>query len=257
MAEREILERIKKLMALSQSSNPNEAAVALSRAQKLMAEHQISSQDLSVSDFDESSVDTLKGLADMKIMGILSSMVARAFGLEVFISGDGSRITSATFIGPKDRLQSGCYVYTIISRQATIVKKQFMAENRAKAQDMVDADILKALKKNPLLAFSLNEAYIKRKVSTILRKLTATYLIGWARAVNDKVQTFALDEKEEKLIDNFMRERHPDLRTIHRRRKYYTQEEMAAYNQGMSDGADGFELFRGVAGEGSKRLGYA
>ena len=32
----DVLERIKKLMALSHSANPNEAAVALSQAQKLM-----------------------------------------------------------------------------------------------------------------------------------------------------------------------------------------------------------------------------
>ena len=50
MSDRQnILERIKKFLALSQSSNPAEAAIALSRAQKLMQEHSISIEDVNLS----------------------------------------------------------------------------------------------------------------------------------------------------------------------------------------------------------------
>ena len=36
MTKDELVEKIKKILALAESSNPNEAAVALQRAQKLM-----------------------------------------------------------------------------------------------------------------------------------------------------------------------------------------------------------------------------
>mgnify|MGYP003589530053 CR=1 FL=1 len=41
MTKEELITRIKKLLALSDSSNPNEAAIALSRAQKLMQQYHI------------------------------------------------------------------------------------------------------------------------------------------------------------------------------------------------------------------------
>ena len=44
MNKSELIEKIKKLLALSDSSNPNEAAIALSRAQKLMEKYKIEQQ---------------------------------------------------------------------------------------------------------------------------------------------------------------------------------------------------------------------
>ena len=45
MTKEELIIRIKKLLALSDSSNPNEAAVALSRAQKLMQQYHMILKD--------------------------------------------------------------------------------------------------------------------------------------------------------------------------------------------------------------------
>ena len=46
----DILERIKKLMALSHSANPNEAAIALSQAQKLMMRNHLTVKEVMLSD---------------------------------------------------------------------------------------------------------------------------------------------------------------------------------------------------------------
>ena len=52
-----ILEKLKKLLALSKSDNPHEAALALQRAQKLMLAYNITQADLALSDIDESISD--------------------------------------------------------------------------------------------------------------------------------------------------------------------------------------------------------
>lgn len=48
-----ILEKLKKLLALSKSDNPHEAALALQRAQKLMLAYNITQADLALSDIRE------------------------------------------------------------------------------------------------------------------------------------------------------------------------------------------------------------
>ena len=46
MSKKAVMERLKKLMALSRSSNVHEAAAAMERATQLMREHQITEDDL-------------------------------------------------------------------------------------------------------------------------------------------------------------------------------------------------------------------
>lgn len=52
-----IIKRLRKLMALTQSSNANEAAAALARAQKLTETHGITQDDIELSDIHESICD--------------------------------------------------------------------------------------------------------------------------------------------------------------------------------------------------------
>ena len=55
-----IVEKIRKLLELSQSSNPHEAALALEKANKLMEEHQIAMNDLKiVSQVTHSGLETI------------------------------------------------------------------------------------------------------------------------------------------------------------------------------------------------------
>lgn len=54
--DKAVLERVRKLLALGQSSNPHEAAAAMGHAQKLMREHGISDADLRLADFERLSL---------------------------------------------------------------------------------------------------------------------------------------------------------------------------------------------------------
>lgn len=64
MTKEELIVKIKKLQAMSESSNPNEAAMALSRIQKLMETY-----SLEASDLDEGSIERYVStlLQDLKI----------------------------------------------------------------------------------------------------------------------------------------------------------------------------------------------
>lgn len=62
MTKEELITRIKKLLALSDSSNPNEAAIALSRAQKLMQQYHIEMSELEDSVISERVIETVRGI---------------------------------------------------------------------------------------------------------------------------------------------------------------------------------------------------
>ncbi|GCE83023.1 DUF2786 domain-containing protein [Komagataeibacter diospyri] len=53
MSQKAVMERLKKLIALSRSSNAHEAAAALARAQQLMREHKITEDDLVLSNMGD------------------------------------------------------------------------------------------------------------------------------------------------------------------------------------------------------------
>lgn len=119
MTKAELIEKIKKLLALSDSSNPNEAAVALSRAQKLMEKFNIESKEVnSENGIDEIKLKTLSSISTQIIMSKLLNIIRKAFGIEFILHTTNSKVTSISLIGPSDILESCEYIFTVLSRQA-------------------------------------------------------------------------------------------------------------------------------------------
>ena len=249
MSDQFLLERIKKLMALSQSSNPNEAAIALARAQKLMKENEISSEDLELSSFAEERIPTVRGLRDSKISSHLANIVAKALGLEFFrtvtSSGNSSYIT---FIGPHDRLKSGVYVYTILTRQVQIVKQQYRIVEKEKIRNEIISS-LKNSAANFLFTKTEIDAYVKKETSRLLSKKTKIYLEGWLYSVRQKVQDFVSSPQEQDLLSSFMLNNHPEIKFARGRSRYLSKEEIDAYRLGKADGSNGFDLLKGINGQ--------
>ncbi|MCX9563625.1 DUF2786 domain-containing protein, partial [Vibrio cholerae] len=80
-----VLEKIKKLLRLASSSNPNEAALALSRAQKLMLEHGIDSEHPELVGVTDSVIDAaFKAKTPTKYLGILAHSIGKAFGCDYY-----------------------------------------------------------------------------------------------------------------------------------------------------------------------------
>ncbi len=257
-----MLERIKKLMALSQSSNPNEAAIALRRAQKLMEEHQISLDDISLSEIQEQTEEILPPLRDRVLFTYLAAIIGRSFGLDYFFTKKGSSYKTVSFIGPKSRLETACYTFTILARHAVEVKKQYAKQAKAQSLARIEAYVANA---SPMTvvdecaSYGYDfQAYIRSRVNTESRRNTKAYIQGWLRSVHEKVIDFAQDDEESRLIESYIRQHHPNLGTIRGRKSYFTQDQLNAFTQGRKDGKDGFDLYHGVKGApGSEKLGYS
>lgn len=253
MTDSKIIEKVTKLLALSESANPNEAAIALARAQKLMQEHSLSMSDVTLNGIVEQAEDVPSILKDKRLYTILANIVGRAFGLELFYHFRNNRISSVVFVGPNDRVPSACYAFTIIARNVAIAKKLFLAEQRqnlleeyAMIWDM-EVDEFKALFK------SLNNFYLlfpdyKSEDNTRLRSATQAYIRGYLMSVYEKVEEFATTDEEQLLIEEYQSKHHPDLGSMRRTRVGLSKEDMAHYYQGERDGQEGFELFHGVNG---------
>ncbi len=253
-----ITEKIAKLLALAQSSNPNEAAIALARAQKLMAEHQVTQKDVSFSSMGEKTEAVPTILRDRQLYSRLGSMIARAFGITEIYNLKNNRVISITFLGDLTRVESATYAFTVLARQAAIAKKEFLAQLKEKILESVYQDFpslceAKASLKDiweyvPTLK-SIHQRFIRQQVKS--------YLHGWLIAVDEKVMDFAMSDEEYELLVDFKFTRYPDLTHMRARPLRYTAAQMANFQQGMRDGKDKVNLFHGVNTDYERRaLGH-
>ncbi|MGN0901725.1 MAG: DUF2786 domain-containing protein, partial [Succinivibrio sp.] len=116
MSRQKIIDKIKKLLSLSESSNPNEAALAFSRAQKLMREYCIELGDLKQDDYGVLEVDTLPGLRSAQSVIRIASILKKAFGVEIILCKKVSSVSKIHIIGPKDLLETIEYVFVFLCR---------------------------------------------------------------------------------------------------------------------------------------------
>ena len=101
------------------------------------------------------------------------------------------------------------------------------------------------------------EAYLKKEVERELRKNSKAYLSGWIRKVSEKVNEFALSDEESHLIDLYIDKNHPDMTTMRTgRRAAYTEDQRKAYSNGVRDAEKNVQLYHGINGQASERLGF-
>lgn len=113
-----VIEKIKKLLALAQSSNANEAAVAAGLAAKLMAEHRIEQAMLCedeparVEEQIESNVLADRGKRMSRWASVLALHVARAHHCSVYYSGG-----TLTIVGRRSDADAARYLYAFVARE--------------------------------------------------------------------------------------------------------------------------------------------
>jgi hypothetical protein len=108
-----VIDKIKKLLALSQSSNANEAAVAAATAQRLMAEHSIAAAELvgAIEEKASKEVDPLFAAKALPLwLNILSCGLCKANGVyswaercadgvtRIYLAGRPSDVANARFL---------------------------------------------------------------------------------------------------------------------------------------------------------------
>ncbi len=216
-----ILDKIKKLMALANSSNPHEAANALRKAQLLMQEYQLSESDVALSDIVEHSA-TLANTSktqpqwSMNLMG----MIQQTFGVTGYFNPGLRR---CFFVGYQDRAEIAAYCYTVLARQLKAARREYQA--------------------------SLNKR-LKPKTKTARADL---FCEGWVSGVYQQVRDLVPSEKEQALVAQFMSQKHSRLTPAKVREANATARDQDAGDAGFIAGKQ-VKLNAGVNGQEAVKL---
>ena len=230
MSDKRILSKIKKLMAMVERGNPHESANAMKKVQALMAEHQLSSEDVELSGIDTSKVKAANNSEKQpKWSGMLINVVSGAFGVEAMITGSfvTGRVTiQVAFIGPAERVEIAGCVYTVLARQLKAARSQFIG--------------------------TLNKR-IKTSTKTARADL---FCEGWCQGVWSKVTALVPTEQENQLVSQYMEKQYPILETSKGRAAKATKRDQSASLLGWIAEKQ-VELNAGMNGQEQAKLGVA
>lgn len=172
--KKRILRRLKKVMALSESSNPGEAAAALHQADAMMKKYGVTSTEVEMSSVEEAEI-SLTSVEISKWETALFGVVAASLGVSAFISGykktTGLRRprSKIIFVGEGYRAEVAVYAFETLRRKLRKdLKRSF--------------DDILAQSNVP------EEARRFAKVSSSQRD---AYAYSWCRAVRSKVEGLA------------------------------------------------------------------
>ncbi len=127
MNKQDIIKKIKKCLALSQSSNEHEAAQALKHAQILMQQYGLSSSDIALEHIEEISSDTIAKTVK-HWQWHLMALCAEVFACQYVLTWqETSQKRLLRFIGPAPHAQLSAYAFTVLNRQLRHARKDFLA----------------------------------------------------------------------------------------------------------------------------------
>jgi hypothetical protein len=175
--------KLKKLFALSRSSNANEAALALEMAMKLMTEYGIKRNEVGEFEVIKDWFKGNGGEKPPKYEVCLSGAIAKAFACELAYGWHKTNKTEYgyyngwyghTLVGLEHRVQIACFIATVLFRK---LKK-------------ARSDYLKKLTK------------VRSKTNKIKR--ADEFCLGWVCVVMDKLHHFTNTPDEQKAIDDYV-----------------------------------------------------
>jgi len=206
-----IIDKIKKLLALANSCNEHEAALAAAHAQRLLAVHNLAMADISASDRPHQAerIETDVARSLPKWTRHLSAGVSSAFDCQAIHHPATGKMT---FIGVGADVQVAAYTFTYLDRTVRKLCSGYLKQH---------ADAAIAGRQRELM----RNSYYLGAVSTITRQLQD-------QKRQTPVTPGALVPVKEGLISRAMNEMGP-IRQMHSRRSYINA---TAYNQGQTDG---------------------
>lgn len=227
MNERDrILDKIRKCLALSASSNEHEAKAALRQARKLMETHGISELDVQAAEAEERRARSNAEARPANWETALACHIADAFGCKViFSSGAWSAHRRARgewcYIGCGAAPEVAQYAFSVLERQARRARESHI------------------------------KARLKRCKQATKTRRADLFSEGWVRAVAGTIEAFAGNDQQSAAIDAYVASRYPALRDLQatdrnggRRLREHEYNDFAA---GHESGRD-VRLNRGVAG---------
>lgn len=223
------LDKIKKCLRFAKSSNANEAATALRQAQKLMAIHGVTSEDVAMSDVETHKTKTGAGKTPPAYVTMLGNMVASAFGTEKVYQQvyDGERWTlSIEFYGVNGAAEVAGYAFEVLARQLKRDRSAFLATQNKR---------------------------LKRATKVRRGDL---YAQAWINAVATQVTCHQCTEAENAIMEAYKAKRCNDLKTMKPRdnTKGMRSHDHGAIHQGYQDGKK-VSFHQGVNGSRQAQIG--
>ncbi|MBC7963702.1 MAG: DUF2786 domain-containing protein [Steroidobacteraceae bacterium] len=206
-----VIEKIKKLLALSNSSNEHEAALAASHAQRLLAEHNLAMADIEMAQKPEKAdrIETAAAKTLPKWLRHLTAGVSSAFDCRAIHHPANGKLT---FIGVGADVQIAAYTFSYLDRSVRKLCSSYMKQHAADTVVGRQRELMR-------------QSYYLGAVSTINRMLAA-------QKQETPVTPGALVPIKEGLIKQAMGEI-GNIRTMHSRKSYINS---GAYAQGQTDG---------------------
>lgn len=166
-----LLRRLRKIMALTESSNPGEAAAALQQARTLMDKYGLDVLDAEATVFEESTTK-LSGAKVLPWEGILISIIQKSLGVKAMISGYVPKKfrrrpnAEVIFVGEGPRAELASYAFTVLRR---------------KLKDAIESARLQLQK------LAVPESTSSDKLLVLTDAQRKAYAISWCVAVESKV----------------------------------------------------------------------
>ncbi|EIJ8629725.1 DUF2786 domain-containing protein [Salmonella enterica] len=217
------MKRLKKLMALTGSSNASESAAALSRAQKLAGAHGITQDDIEILDINESICDywPVGASNPPRYMAYLLQAIRDAFGVDSILLGDG-----VSFYGLYNRPELAGYTFEVLGRQLIKARRDFI-----KTQS-------------------------KRLKTTTKTARGDKFAEGWIIAVLNKVEALARTAREVALAERWLEKKYTRTVTRPARQSGKARDNDNALNQGYHEGRQA-SLHHPVNGQEQAKLGIS
>jgi Protein of unknown function (DUF2786) len=176
MNREQALSKIKKCLALAKSTNPHEAAAAMRQAQKLQAEHDLTETDIAVAEINQSACSARTNSQPLW-ENLLASVIARNFGVEMIWKGTwtssgwrNKKQTHVIFFGLGAAPQIAGYAWDVLSRQLAKARSAHMG--------------LQPKTCKPITRTARGDEFAR----------------GWVHGVADKLNAFAEQSAEKKLL---------------------------------------------------------
>ena len=131
-----VIRKIKRCLALSKSSNENEAATAMRQAQALMREYRLTEVDVRLSDVGEVESEKYRVNRRPTWDRQLSAIVAKAFGVrpldvKKWSKTAGRVVARACFVGVTPAPQIAMYAYEALLTKLTQSRREYVSQVRA------------------------------------------------------------------------------------------------------------------------------
>ncbi|ENU2131071.1 DUF2786 domain-containing protein [Salmonella enterica] len=215
------IRRLKKLMALTSSSNANEASAALARAQKLMEAHGVTRDDIEILDINESICDYWPVGASNPpcYMAYLLRVIEDAFGVDYILLGN-----SVSFYGLYNRPELAGYTFEVLGRQLMKARREFIKTQNKR---------------------------IKTRTKTARGDKFAE---GWIIATLNKIEKLARTAREMELAERWLEKKYTRIVTRNTRQPGKTRDNDNARNSGYREGKQA-SLHQPVNGQEQAKIG--